>query len=641
MRGMAQSRSSFFLLLLLAAALVAGGCVGLAEDIATHLAKQDLKEINQDFKVFEADLAQFRSCLKQRGGVCEGDAQTAVPDSTQHHAGQSVKPTMPGSSSLLKSSIDTLAAGDPTRNAYEVLSHPVVTQAAALHHHLRGHDVGTVAGLTTETRARGADSTESTVTMDMKVANATHFHSRLLSSVGTTAWEALVEHCEPLLTKHKGQAGYGNLVADCRRATFVRGYLEAYLRNGQFLKVDVELVGVIQVIRTEGAKIEADIQTLRGDVTTLESKIATAEASAISALANQTSQVGASVTSLIDTVGTEVAKRYGAVGSDLATALAALAAKAGSLASSLTAQANTKVDTELQGLVTQLDEVLTKIDSKLMALRQKVSDVDGRLVQDIQHELGKADKTLSNVFRFSTTGFVSRDLQFQARLPTLEATIDPTAKRLVTVKDADSNNGILTGSTQLAGLGVAHDTSGVGTGANIGAEIVRVFLEALFDAHEGLPAVAAIGSNRPTGLSLGSESLPLFQAPMGHVDARDLDRMTRINNRVATQTRVVVGRIISGLGPFSLNNQPLEDLLVEVIATSVRKAAEKASWCWYACNLDVDAQKLKADAKTAAKDKVKDEEQKAEGAVKKEADKVRTWSHKEAEHVSVRLKLGR
>ncbi len=641
MRRIVECRPSVSLFLLLFIAGITSGCVGLAEDIATHLAKQDLREINQDFKVFEADLAQFRQCLKERGGVCDGDVQTALPASSQHLKGQAIKPIMPGSSSLLASSVDGLTAGDPTRNAYEVLSHPVVTQAAGLHHHLRGHDVGDVPGISTQTTPRGQDSTESTITVDMKLAKARHFHSRLLSSIGTTAWEALVGHCDGLLAKHRGDKGYDDLVSDCRRATFIRGYLDAYLRNGQFLQVDVQVARAIQAIRHEGSKIEGDIQTLRGDVTTLESKIATAEASVVSALASRTSNIGTAVTSLINKVGTDVETHYGVAGKKIAQALSTLATQAGALAQSLTQQADTKVDAELQRLVTKLDNVLNEIDSTLQALQQEVSHVDERLVQDIQLGLNQADNKLSNVFRFSTTGFVSRDGQFQAHLPTLNATVDPTANRLVTVKDADANNEVITGSTRLADLGVASDTSGVGTGARIGAEIVRVFLEALFDAHEGLPAVAPIGANRPTGLTLGSDSLPLFQSPLGHVDARDLDHMTRINDRVATQTRVVVGRIISGLGPFSLNNPPLEDLLVEVIATSVRKAAEKASWCWYACNLDVDSQKLKADVEKDAKDKVKEAEQKVEGAIKKDADKVRTWSHKEAQHVSVRLKLSR
>ena len=90
--------------------------------------------------------------------------------------------------------------------------------------------------------------------------------------------------------------------------------------------------------------------------------------------------------------------------------------------------------------------------------------------------------------------------------------------------------------------------------------------------------------------------------------------------------------MISGLGPFSLNNPPLEDLLTEIITTSVRKATEKATWCWYACNLNEDVEALEKDAETAACDAVKKEAKDAEH-------KVEDWAHKQAEHAKVRFKV--
>jgi len=227
-------------------------------------------------------------------------------------------------------------------------------------------------------------------------------------------------------------------------------------------------------------------------------------------------------------------------------------------------------------------------------------------------------------------------------------TLDSTAAHLVKVIDEDlttqdPEGEELTSGTDFAKLGVASDTSGVGVGSSIGAELVRIFLEALFDAEEGLPAIAPADSPRlrPTGLDLGSFSLPLFQSPAGHLDVRDLTRATEINDRAATQARVIVGRIISGIGPFNLNNQPLEDLIVEVVATSVRKAAEKATWCWFACNLDVDLTTLETDAKKTAKDTAKATEEKVEAAVKKGDGKAKAWADREAERIKLRLKLSR
>jgi hypothetical protein len=106
--------------------------------------------------------------------------------------------------------------------------------------------------------------------------------------------------------------------------------------------------------------------------------------------------------------------------------------------------------------------------------------------------------------------------------------------------------------------------------------------------------------------------------------------MTDHNGAVALKTRLLVGRIISGVGPFNLDNPPLEDFITEVVATSVRKAAAKASWCWYACNLDVEVAKLSTAVGKAVEDKLTEEEKKA-----------RRWSHREAEHVKLRLKLSK
>ncbi len=37
-------------------------------------------------------------------------------------------------------------------------------------------------------------------------------------------------------------------------------------------------------------------------------------------------------------------------------------------------------------------------------------------------------------------------------------------------------------------------------------------------------------------------------------------------------------------------------MITTMVATTVRKAAEKASWCWYACNLNEDVDHLYQDA---------------------------------------------
>ncbi len=669
---------------LLAAALAAG-CATLAEDVAAHLAAHDVKAIDQDFTLVEGDLAAFKRCLKKRGGACQGGPTTPLPHSSRHHADKPVTPVDPGGSQTLADSVTALPAGHPAKTAHEVLSHPVTRQAAALHNHLRSHDAGSTPGVVV-TRGQGDHGgPESTVTLDLKLDQTRRFHSRLLASL-TRGWEALDGHCQELLETHQGAPDFEKVEADCRHATFVRGYLGAYLRHGEFVKVDVQLAGVIRAINGTAAVLEGDIQSLRDRLAKLEKEIEAAETEVLKDLAGDTKKTVAAVKKLAAEIDAEVSKSLGEAGAVIAADIEELLGQAEIQTDQMLQLVKTDAAQDVRTVAGDLEGILEQIDAALAEIQADVQGFDLQLVRDIDDELHKTDKALSNVFKVSKVGFISRDATFFARLPTLEVTLDPTAQRLVTVTDLDTGQ-LLTTRSDLARLGVASDASGVHTGASVGAELVRVFLEAIFDAHEGLPAVVPPNMHgvKPTGVTLGSHSLPVFQAPTGHVDSHDLTLMTQLNGAAALQTRLLVGRIISGVGPFSLNNPPLESFITEIVATSVRKAVEKASWCWYACNLDVDLAKLGSDVMKAAEDKLRQEEKKLQAAIQTAQKKIqqaiadgdrklqaeieaeekklqaaiekarqelqrlpgegdrKAWSqiHREAEHVKLRLKLSK
>jgi hypothetical protein len=46
----------------------------------------------------------------------------------------------------------------------------------------------------------------------------------------------------------------------------------------------------------------------------------------------------------------------------------------------------------------------------------------------------------------------------------------------------------------------------------------------------------------------------------------------------------IFGRILRGAGWVSLNNEALAKLLENAVGVTIKKAVEKATWCWYACN---------------------------------------------------------
>lgn len=636
----------------LLALVLSTGCTHLAEDIANHLAEHDVQVIQKDIHVVEGDLRLFRKCLEKRGGTCRGSASTPLPHSSQHHESKAIASTRPGGSTSLASSLAALPAGHPAKIAHEVLSHPVTRQATALHDHLRGLGGGEAPGFSTPGLSvqKGKDENgqpESTVTMHMKLHQAEDFHGRLLSSLGSRAWDSLDHHCRRHLETHR-QAGGSDQAesdqeeknkadADCRRAAFVRGYLGAYLRHGEFVEVDVELAGLISGIDKDATELERDIDSLRERLETLESTTDATEKSLVKDLGDDSKDVVTRIEALSEKVDQAVSKGLGKVGAAVAADMVELLGQAEVSSERLLHLAESDAAGDIRTVAKELDGILQKIISALTRLRADVQGLDMRLVGDIHDELDKADSALSNVFKVSKVGFVSRDSTFNARLPTLEVTLDPTVEHLVTLTDADTGQ-VLTTRSDFRDLGVATDTSGVGTGASIGAELVRIFLEAIFDAHEGLPAIAPANLHgaRPTGLMLGAYSLPVFRSPTGNIDHHDLTLMTDYNQAAALETRLIVGRIISGLGPFSLDNPPLESLITEIVATSVRKAVAKASWCWYACNLDVEVAKAASDVEKALEDKLKEEEMKLEAGERKAA----SWIDREAETVKLRLRLG-
>lgn len=677
--------AAFRVLPTLLAALACAGCASLAEDVATHLAAHDVKAIEQDVTLVEGDLAAFKKCLGTRGGSCNGDTATPLPHSSQHKDGKPVTRVDPGGSKTLADSVAELPAGHPAKVAHEVLSHPLTRQAAALHDHLRGHDVGAAPGISVTRGQGGHGGPESTVTMDLKLGQTQHFHNRLLASIGR-AWDALHGHCQAMLKSHRRAQDFDKVEADCRRAAFVRGYLGAYLRHGEFVRVDVQLAGAIKAINQGASELEGDIQSVRDRLTRLEDEVTAAEKKVLKELAGDAREATAAVKALVAQVDAEVTRSLGRVGAAVAADIVEILGVAEVQTDKLANLVEADAAEDVRTVAADLNRILKQIDAALAKLQAEVEGFDLQLVQDIDDEVAETDQALSNVFKVSKVGFVSRDATFFAKLPTLEVTVDPTVKRLLTLTDVNTGQ-LLTTRSDFAHLGVASDTSGVGTGASIGAELVRVFLEAIFDAHEGLPAVVPPNMNgvRPTGVTLGSYSLPVFQAPTGHIDSHDLTHMTHLNHAVAVRTRLLVGRVISGVGPFSLNNPPLESLITEIVATSVRKAMEKASWCWYGCNLDVDVAKLAADVKKAAEDKLREEEKKLQAAIDKAQEEIQkaiadgdrearaaiaaeekklqaaieaarkefqmkleeadrkgwAWIDREAEHVKLRLKLSR
>jgi hypothetical protein len=158
-----------------------------------------------------------------------------------------------------------------------------------------------------------------------------------------------------------------------------------------------------------------------------------------------------------------------------------------------------------------------------------------------------------------TLGFVTRGgLTFQ--FPVLTVGLDPTAKEAITLPKVDA----------------------VGTGA----DLIRVYLEAFFDAFNGLPAVSNATGCFKDGARDGC-ALPVFDPKAGAVTATQFGDVNTISNQAEAAASDTFGRLVRGGGPIALNNEALARLLETLVGVTVRKAVEKGAWCWYACPRDV------------------------------------------------------
>lgn len=117
-------------------------------------------------------------------------------------------------------------------------------------------------------------------------------------------------------------------------------------------------------------------------------------------------------------------------------------------------------------------------------------------------------------------------------------------------------------------------------------DLVRVVVEALFDSYQRLPAVSDATGASPRL----ANPLPAFADIEGtsgyeHVsiaDFRDISSNAAIVEGAAGLGTSVAVR---GFNVFSIDNEVVEAMVETLIASIVRKAAEKLLWCAYACDI--------------------------------------------------------
>ncbi len=118
----------------------------------------------------------------------------------------------------------------------------------------------------------------------------------------------------------------------------------------------------------------------------------------------------------------------------------------------------------------------------------------------------------------------------------------------------------------------------------VGADVVRVFLEAFGDTLGQLPADAT--STACKAKKAGQfDKYPDFQCYDGKIiEAAQFASVNEYADLSESLAATATGQIIRGASWISLNNEALAKLIETAVGVIARKAAEKVSWCVFACS---------------------------------------------------------
>lgn len=129
----------------------------------------------------------------------------------------------------------------------------------------------------------------------------------------------------------------------------------------------------------------------------------------------------------------------------------------------------------------------------------------------------------------------------------------------------------------------------------LGGELMIILLQAIFDAHEGLPAVS-----NATGIHVGTEEeafgLPVFRSPTGHVDLAAFDEIDRLSQRATVTVKNALAQSLDSIAILGLDNPALEEVIIAAVGTVLQEATVKAGWCWYACGFQAQLEAAEAAA---------------------------------------------
>jgi hypothetical protein len=192
---------------------------------------------------------------------------------------------------------------------------------------------------------------------------------------------------------------------------------------------------------------------------------------------------------------------------------------------------------------------------KELKARLGLNDAEAKALADkIIAELGNGDLGKDGKLHLLTTlagGFVTRGGK-KIAFPDVDFTFTPFSENAFTVSKIDL--------------------------VAVAADVIRVSIEAMGDSIAQLP-----GTKASTGCRSPHHLLDCYDPANYTVTAEQFASVNKDAAAAESMVGGITGKLIRGISWASLNNEAIARTVETALGVAARKAAEKLSWCFYAC----------------------------------------------------------
>jgi hypothetical protein len=211
-------------------------------------------------------------------------------------------------------------------------------------------------------------------------------------------------------------------------------------------------------------------------------------------------------------------------------------------------------------------ELQRKLGLSASSAKEVVQDVVGQV--KIDNQPTGSDGMYHLITAKTDDGFITRAGN-KYQFPTVSVTFTPGARQPVNVSKVDFSA--------------------------VGADLMRVFVEAVGDYWTQVPAV-----KQASGVKAGL--LRVYGVDPAKEQVKE-DGFTKVNNWSASAESAAAGatgEYIRGIAWVSLNNEALAKVIETAVGVAVRKASEKVIWCIEACGSVAERHLFEAEPSTTS-----------------------------------------